>query len=65
MGLMPTFEGYTGIVSGIIALSCALILTYFAFKLYRTCENKDAKHLMFASFLYLPIVQIAYWLDKL
>ncbi|MFN7313147.1 MAG: heme o synthase [Bacteroidota bacterium] len=65
MGLMPTFEGYTGIVSGVIALSCALILTYFAFKLYRTCENKDAKRLMFASFLYLPIVQIAYWLDKL
>lgn len=65
IGLMPTFEGYTGIVSGIVAILGGLMLCYFAFRLYKTCDNKDAKKLMFASFLYLPIVQLAYLLDKI
>lgn len=65
IGLMPTFEGFTGVVSGIIAILGGLMLTYFAFKLYKTCENKDAKRLMFASFLYLPLVQLAYLIDKI
>lgn len=65
MGLMPTFEGYTGLTSGIIAVAAALVLSYFAFRLYKTCDNKDARYLMFGSFLYLPLVQLAYLLDKI
>lgn len=65
IGLMPTFEGFTGIVSGIVAILGALMLSYFAFRLYITCDNKDAKRLMFASFLYLPLVQFAYLFDKI
>jgi protoheme IX farnesyltransferase len=65
IGLMPTFEGFTGIISGIIAIMGALMLSYFSFRLYITCDNKDAKRLMFASFLYLPLVQFAYLFDKI
>lgn len=65
IGLMPTFEGFTGIISGIVAILGALMLSYFAFRLYITCDNKDAKRLMFASFLYLPLVQFAYLFDKI
>lgn len=65
IGLMPTFEGFTGIVSGVIAIIGALMLSYFAFRLFVTCDNKDAKRLMFASFLYLPLVQFAYLFDKI
>lgn len=65
MGFLPTVEGFTGITSGIIAIAGGLVLTYFAFRLYRSCDNKDAKKLMFASFLYLPVVQIAYLIDKI
>jgi protoheme IX farnesyltransferase len=65
IGFLPTQEGFTGLTSGIIAMLAGLTMTYFAFRLYRTCENKDAKRLMFASFLYLPLVQIAYLIDKL
>jgi protoheme IX farnesyltransferase len=65
IGLMPMFEGYTGIISGIIAILGALMLSYFSFRLYITCDNKDARHLMFASFLYLPLVQLAYLFDKI
>lgn len=64
IGLVPTFEGYTGIVSGVIAVMAGVVLSYYAFRLFRTCENKDAKRLMFASFLYLPLVQLAYLFDK-
>jgi protoheme IX farnesyltransferase len=65
IGFLPTQEGFTGLTSGIIAMIAGLVMTYFAFRLYKTCDNKDAKRLMFASFLYLPLVQIAYLLDKI
>lgn len=65
IGFMPTLEGFTGAPSGIIAIIGGLVLSYFAFQLYKTCDNKDAKRLMFGSFLYLPIVQLAYLFDKL
>jgi protoheme IX farnesyltransferase len=65
IGFLPTLEGFTGIVSGVIGILGGLVLTYYAFRLYRTCDNKDAKKLMFASFIYLPVVQIAYLIDKI
>lgn len=65
IGFLPTVEGYTGIVSGCIALMGGIVLSYYAYKLYKSCDNKDAKKLMFASFLYLPVVQIAYLIDKI
>lgn len=65
VGFLPTQEGFTGIVSGLIAMGAGLTMTYFAFRLYKTCDNKDARRLMFASFLYLPLVQIAYLIDKI
>jgi heme o synthase len=65
IGLMPTFEGYLGIASAVVALLGGLMLTYFSFTLYKTCDNKDAKRLMFASFLYLPVVQLTFLIDKM
>ncbi len=65
IGLMPTFEGFSGAVSGVIAIAGGLVLSYFALRLYKTCDNKDARRLMFGSFLYLPLVQFAYLFDKI
>jgi protoheme IX farnesyltransferase len=65
VGFLPTYEGFTGITSGLIAMGAGLVLSWFAFRLYVTCENREAKILMFASFLYLPLVQIAYLCDRL
>jgi len=39
--------------------------SYYAFRLWRTLENSDARKLMFASFAYLPLVQIIYVIDKI
>ncbi len=65
IGFLPSMENFTGIISGGVAVGAGLVLSYFAFKLFQTCENKDAKKLMFASFLYLPLVQIAFLIDKI
>ncbi|MCE2786496.1 MAG: heme o synthase [Bacteroidota bacterium] len=65
VGLLPFVEGYTGLVSALVCIAGAGLLIWYALKLYRSCENADAKKLMFASFFYLPLVQIAYLIDKI
>ena len=65
VGMLPTQYGITGITSAIIGIAGGLMLSYFAFRLFRSCETKDAKKLMFASFIYLPLVQLAYLIDKI
>lgn len=48
-----------------VVLISGIVFAYLAWKLFRSCSDKDAKILMFASFIYLPIVQIFYVIDKL
>lgn len=36
---------------------------YTAFRLYRTCSMEDAKLVMFASFFYLPLVQLLHYIN--
>ncbi len=57
--------GFTvGHVSMIIVALSGLMFYWYAFKLHASNELSDAKKLMFASFVYLPIVQFAYVFDK-
>jgi protoheme IX farnesyltransferase len=37
---------------------------YLSYKLYHSCETSDARKLMFASFVYLPIIQFIYVFDR-
>lgn len=55
----------TGVISAIIVGATGLLFAYQAFVLYRTQDAKDARNLMFGSFLYLPIVLIALLIDKI
>lgn len=64
-GFIPVQLGISGPIAGIIGILGGLMLSFYAFKLYKTCEMKEAKKLMFASFLYLPLVQLAYLIDKM
>lgn len=61
--LLPWIMGMTGIVSFIIAMILGLWFFYYAWKLFMTCDDKDARKLMFASFIYLPIIQFVYVFD--
>jgi protoheme IX farnesyltransferase len=64
VSLLPTFFGYTGIGSAVVATVAGIIFTKQAIDLYRSLSTEDAKKLMFGSFFYLPIVQLAYLIDK-
>lgn len=65
VSLLPTFFGYTGTISAIVAVIAGMIFTKQAIDLYRSLSSEDAKKLMFGSFVYLPVVQLAYLLDKI
>ncbi|WP_373522571.1 heme o synthase [Aquiflexum sp.] len=64
LGLLPTYFGLTGLNSGIVATVCGVLFLAQTFSLMKDCSRKSALKIMFGSFLYLPIVQIAYLLDK-
>lgn len=64
LGLLPAKFGMTGLNSAIIATVCGAAFFAQTFSLMKTGSRKSALRIMFGSFLYLPIVQIAYLLDK-
>lgn len=64
LGLLPAKFGITGIDSAIVATVCGVLFLAQTFSLMKDGSRKSALRIMFGSFLYLPIVQIAYLLDK-
>lgn len=65
LGLLPMKFGVTGIDSAIVATICGVLFLAQTFTLMKTGSRQSALRIMFGSFLYLPIVQIAYLLDKI
>jgi len=64
LGLLPATFGITGLKSAIVVTVCGVLFFAQTFSLMRSGDRKSALKIMFGSFLYLPIVQIAYLLDK-
>ena len=54
-----------GNVAFAVAVVAGLGFSWFALRLLATQSHEAARNLMFASFLYLPLVQIVYVLDKI
>lgn len=65
LGLLPAVFGLTGIHSAFVVTTCGVLFLAQTFSLMKTVSLESAKRIMFGSFLYLPIVQIALLLDKL
>jgi len=63
--LLPWVMGIAGFTSFIIALLLGLGFFYLSFRLFLTLKDADAKKLMFASFIYLPIIQFVYVFDRI
>jgi len=57
---LPYIFGLSGMISLVVCLIVGLIFFYYSLRLLKTCDLKDATKLMFASFIYLPIVQISF-----
>ena len=64
VGMLPWVFGFSGVWSAMVAVACGVVMLVPAIRLFRSRDKKDARMLMFASFIYLPVVQIAYVLDK-
>ncbi len=65
LGLLPMKIGLTGIDSAIVATICGVLFLSQTFALMLDCSRKSALKIMFGSFIYLPVVQIAFLLDKI
>lgn len=65
LGLLPVKFGVTGINSAIIATVCGILFLIQTLSLMKDGSRKSALKIMFGSFLYLPIVQIAFLIDKI
>jgi protoheme IX farnesyltransferase len=65
LGLLPAKFGITGINSAIVATVCGVLFLAQTFYLLKSTDREAALRIMFGSFLYLPIVQIAYLMDKI
>lgn len=65
ISLLPFAFNMSGIVSAIICIVAGLLFFYKAWLLFKSGEIADARKLMFASFFYLPIVQLALMFDKI
>lgn len=64
LGLLPATFGITGIYSALVATVCGVLFFAQTFALMKDGNRKSAMRIMFGSFLYLPVVQIAFLLDK-
>ena len=65
LGLLPSYFGLTGLTSGVVATVCGSLFLAQTFSLMKDTSNQKARRIMFGSFIYLPIVQITFLLDKL
>lgn len=64
-GLLPWYFGETSIISGVIITLLALWMVYYSVKLVQSLSDKMALRIMFASFAYLPLAQLALMFDKI
>lgn len=65
VSLLPTVFHMGGYVLAVVSLLAGLLFLIQAIRLYNTCTIKSASKLMFGSFIYLPLVQLALLIDKL
>lgn len=59
IALTPFVFNFTGWISATIVSCMGLIFIVQAYRLYRSGTIEDARKLMFGSFVYLPVVQVA------
>lgn len=59
VSLLPTYIGFGGLYVGGISLLCSVTFLYYAFNLMLKQNINSAQKLMYSSFIYLPVVQLA------
>lgn len=65
LGLMPYMFHMGGLLSTAALIICGFVFTIPSFRLYKTLSMESARKVMFSSFMYLPVVQIVWMLDRI
>lgn len=65
VGFLPYLYKISGAVSLVIIIAANLGMVWQCVRLYREMDVKAARRVMFSSYIYLPIVLIALYADKL
>jgi protoheme IX farnesyltransferase len=65
VSLLPVMFKLTGLWSAAVLITIGVLFALPAVKLFRTHEDKAAKQVMFGSFLYLPLMLLIWWIDKI
>lgn len=63
-GVLPYYLKISGSISAIIVILATLFFVYRAVNLYRKCDVPAARKLMFGSYIYLTVMQLALLADK-
>ncbi|MDX2189150.1 MAG: heme o synthase [Bacteroidota bacterium] len=64
-GLLPYFFHISGWISAVIVTICGIIFFFQSVALNKSMSDSVARKIMFGSFIYLPIIQLALILDKI
>ncbi len=62
---IPYYIGTTGIISAVILTLLAFLMAFFGYRLYKYCDRKMALQQMLYSILYLPLVLVVLYFDKI
>ena len=65
ISVVPYIIGICGLTSALIAVVGGILLAFQAVRLYKSCDTKDAKKLMFYSIVYNPVILLAFFIDKI
>jgi protoheme IX farnesyltransferase len=62
---LPFTFGFINTIGASVVIVCGVVYLWTATQFYFKCDDKSAKRLLFFSFLYLPVVQLAMVLGKI
>lgn len=65
VSLLPVWQGWVSAGAGVALAMAGIMFLLAAVKLFRTCDDKDARKLMFASIIYLPVALTAILLGRI
>ncbi len=65
VSMIPYFFNMVGTIGNTFIAAAGIIFLWMAWQHYRKCDDKTARVLMFGSFLYLPVMQLALLFGKI
>jgi heme o synthase len=65
VSMIPYFFNMVGLVANIFIAGVGAMFLLMAYNHYRKCDDASARMLMFGSFIYLPVMQLALVLGKM